>query len=130
MHKLLRQVLNLLILSCCLYGAVLSAAYASLALHEKAEHCLSAPDFAGEGFSIHREGMGHARFGSLAPALSGIMSETESELNKDSPVFADLHSTRNGAGLYADPFAQPNPATVTFPFRNRSIFLLDCAFLI
>ena len=130
MHKLLHKVSNLLILFCCLHGAVLSAAYASFELHEYLEKSYSTLDLTAESLSVQREGMHHARFGLLAPSLIGIISETENESHRDMCALACSLSSWNGAGWYADPFAQCNPAPVTFPFRNRSIYLLDCSFLI
>ncbi|WPP52423.1 hypothetical protein [Catalinimonas niigatensis] len=131
MHKYLIKSCNLLILSACFLGGVLAVAYAS------GENYPSLPDYIAlqtqdkEKLSFQEEGISHTPFASLLSSLNGIFSEPDFKRgSKDNPTHDFLHSDQRYANVCADVLFHFNPAKTSFSLRNRSIYLLDCAFLI
>lgn len=131
MHKYLIKTCNLLILSAFFLGGVFAVAYASNENEEPLPDYITLQTQGEEKLSFQEEGISHTPFASLLSSLNGLFSEPDFKRNsKDNPTHDFLHSDQRYASVCADVLFHLNPTKASFSIRNRSIYLLDCAFLI
>lgn len=131
MHKYLIKICSFLILSTCYFGGIVAAAYVSGENAQFLSSHSSIRVLADEAFTFQEEGVSHTSYLSSASPLSGVFSEPDSKRNsKDNPTHDFLYAAQHLISRYAHHFTPLIPAEAAFSTRNRSIYLLDCAFLI
>lgn len=130
MHKYLIRICSFFILSTCYFGGIVAAAYVSSENIQSLSLRSSDSAHADEAFTLQEERLSHTYL-SLNSPLSGVFSEPDhTRSSKDQPTHDLLYEAQHLTNSYAPHFAPVIPAKASFSTRNRSIYLLDCAFLI
>jgi hypothetical protein len=131
MHKYLIKICSFLILSTCYFGGIVAAAYVSSENLQSLSLNSSIQAHADEAFSFQEEGVSHTSYFSLTSPSNGVFSEPDNtRSSKDNPTHDFLYEAQHLAISYAHHYTPITPANASFLTRNRSIYLLDCAFLI
>lgn len=118
MHKYLLQICCLLLISGCFLWEVSSGAYVSYEIGTAVKS------------TLEEEGMHQIPFDALLSSFGSLFSDVDSSRSsKSNPPHDFLHMTHH-AGLWGCALYLVKPVKLFCYINSRSIYLLDCAFLI
>lgn len=118
MHKHLLKIWAFLLISSCFLWEVSSDAYVP---HEIAA--------VNQISSLQEEGTHQIPFNALFSSLGSLLSDLDNSRSSNNPTQDFLH-TAHHAGLWGDALYLIKPVKAFHHMNSRSIYLLDCAFLI
>lgn len=130
MHKYLLKICSLLLISGCLLWEILPGAYISIENYQNFSYCPNALANTKQKSVLQEEGIYQIPFDALVSSFGSLFSELDISRNsKDNPTH-DFLPTAHHADLSNDALYLIKSVKAFYHINSRSIYLLDCAFLI